>query len=143
MLPDMSTHHLILGGDFNRWLDPKLDCISPKACAPSKLAKLINSFLNEFLVSGVWGILNSTKKEYSFFFLLNVHHTFTRIDYFLVDNRLLSSVRDCSYDAILISDHAPVTVKIYFQSSTDSQPPLRFSRSLLSNEDFVGYISRH
>ncbi|KAI3355965.1 hypothetical protein L3Q82_017155, partial [Scortum barcoo] len=39
-----------------------------------------------------------------------VHHTLNRIDYFLVDDRLLPSVTDCTYDTIVLSDHAPVSL---------------------------------
>lgn len=113
-LPDLSSHHLILGGDFNCWLDPQLDRSSPRACAPSKSAKVIQSFMEEFAVTDVWRFLNPSKREYSFF--SQVHHTFTRIDYFLVDNRLLSSVSICKFDAIVISDHAPLSMNMCFKN---------------------------
>lgn len=37
-LPDLNTHLLILGGDFNCVMDPTLDRSKPKAQTPSKMA---------------------------------------------------------------------------------------------------------
>lgn len=34
-LPDLSTHHLILGEDFNTWLNPQLDRSSSNICSPN------------------------------------------------------------------------------------------------------------
>lgn len=116
-LPDMSTHLLIMGGDFNCWLNPVLDCSSTRPGAPSKSSKTILSFMDEFSVSDPWRFLNPSGKMYSFF--SHVHHSFSRIDYFLLDNRFLHSVQSCSYDTILISDHAPTT-----QERERTCPPL-------------------
>lgn len=90
-LPDLSSHSLILGGDFNCWLDPFLDRSSTKPASLSKSASLIQSFLSKFGVSDIWRRLHPAQREYSFF--SHVHHTFTRIDYFLIDDQLIPSVQ--------------------------------------------------
>lgn len=56
-------------------------------------------------------------------FFSHVHHTFTRIDYFLLDNRLLPNLVDCKYEAIVLADHAPVCLKIHFDSFIKSHIP--------------------
>lgn len=80
VLPDLSVHRLILGGDLNCWLDPYLDRSSPKVRPLSKAAKVIQSFMAEFSVLDIWRFLHPSKRVYSFF--SPVHHTFTRIDFF-------------------------------------------------------------
>uniref|UniRef100_A0AAY4CZ23 Endonuclease/exonuclease/phosphatase domain-containing protein n=1 Tax=Denticeps clupeoides TaxID=299321 RepID=A0AAY4CZ23_9TELE len=67
LIPDLSTHYLILGGDFNCWLNPHLDRSSSTVCAPSRSAKAILSFMKEYAVSDAWRFFNPTKREYSFF----------------------------------------------------------------------------
>ena len=96
--------------------------------------------VSEFAVTDVWRFLNPTKREYSFF--SHVHHTFTRIDLFLVDNSLLSEVSTCKYDAIVISDHAPISMKIRFQNVSTTRAPWRLNTRLLSNEGFVEFVSK-
>lgn len=138
-MPDLSVHRLILGGDLNCWLNLQLDRSSSNICPPSKASKVIHLFLEEFAVSDAWCFFNPSKREYSFF--SPVHRTYTRIDYFLVDNRLLSSVSDCKYNAIVLSDHAPLSVYIFFNNSISSRPPWCLNTRLLSKEDFVSFIS--
>ena len=70
-----------------------------------------------------------------------IHHSFSRRDYFLIDNRILPSVSSCSYEPIVISDHAPVTVNIHFGGHAHSRTPWRFNTRLLSDDNFVGMIS--
>lgn len=139
VLPDTSSQHLILGGDFNCWINPKLDRSSVRHNTPSKSAKVIQSFMEEFKVSDPWRFFNPSGKEYSFF--SQVHHTFTRIDFFLIDNRLISSVELCSYNAIVISDHAPVSMKMCIKELEGTRPPWRLNTRLLSDEQFVEFVS--
>lgn len=139
IIPDASTYCIILGGDFNCWLDPCLDRSSTKLAAPSRSAKIIQSFMEEFSLTDIWRFLNPAKREYSFF--SPVHHTFTRIDLFLIDNRLLSSISACKYDAIVLSDHAPLLMDIKMSVLSTVRPTWRLNIRLISNNDFVNFIS--
>lgn len=101
-LTDVATHSLILGGDFNCWINPSLDRSSTKAHSLSKSVKLINSLMEEFHISDPWHFLHLNSKQYSFF--SNVQQTFTRIDFFLVSNNLLPSVQSVTYSPDLFDD---------------------------------------
>lgn len=140
-IPDMTSKCLIMGGDFNCWLSPYLDRSSTKPTTASKASKILKTFMDEFSIIDPWRFFNPTSKTYSFF--SPVHHTFTRIDYFLLDSRLIADVvpDSCSYEPIVISDHSPVTVTIRFAGNTQSRPPWRFNSALLSDENFINFIS--
>lgn len=114
-LLDMSSHLLILGGDFNCWLNPDLDRSSSKAAALSKSAKVIKDFMENFSISDPWRFFNPTSKAFSFF--SPAHRTFTRLDYFLLDNRFLPCLTptSCSHEPMVISDHSPVVLNIRFK----------------------------
>jgi len=90
-LPKLETHKLILGGDFNLVLNPWLDRSSNKTQTLTKSAKVINTFIDTYRISDPWRFLYPNQRKYSFF--SPVHHTYTRIDYFLIDCELLSVVR--------------------------------------------------
>lgn len=91
----------------------------------------------QFQIPGVF--FNPSGKAFSF--LSHVHHTFTRREYFLVDIRVLPSVRSCSYEPIVISDHSPVTMCIQFKGMVRAQTPWSLNTRVLSNENFVEFIS--
>lgn len=137
--PDMSSYFLILGGDFNCWLKPELDRSFPKITSSSKSARTIKAFMKEFSISDPWCFFNPTSKMYSSF--SHVHHTFTRVDYFLVDNRILPSASSSSYGATVISDHSPISLSIQFGGSFQPRTPWRLNVRLLSDEKFVDMIS--
>lgn len=56
-LPDLNSHCLILGGDFNCFLDAVLDGSSPKPTTLSKSASYIKAFLDDFSLSDPWRFL--------------------------------------------------------------------------------------
>uniref|UniRef100_A0AAR2LS66 exodeoxyribonuclease III n=1 Tax=Pygocentrus nattereri TaxID=42514 RepID=A0AAR2LS66_PYGNA len=107
LLPQLDTHSLILGGDFNCVLHQSLDRSSPRTNIGSKSAQCINSFLLEYGMIDPWRFKYPTQKQISFF--SSVHHTYSRIDYFLMDRKLLSLLSSVEYESIVISDHIPVT----------------------------------
>ena len=140
LLPDLNLYSLILGGDFNCWLDPVLDRSSIIPRLPTRSASLIHSFMVNYGILDIWRFMHPKERDYSFF--SSVHHTFTRIDYFLIDNKLINQVQVCEYQSILISDHAPVKLSISFPE-TPQYKQWRFDSTLLSDDDFVKYMEKH
>ena len=139
LLPNMNTHHLILGGDMNCALSPSLDRSSPRITTMSKTAHTIRLFLNTNGISDTWRFRNPTTKCYSFF--SPVHGTYSRIDYFFLDKKLLPLVSKCEYQAIVISDHAPLVMTLRVPTSQTDYRPWRLNSLLLSDQTFVELIS--
>lgn len=131
LLPDLGSHYLILGGDLNCWLDSALDRSSTRPGAVSKSASLIQSFISEYGISDVWRFLHPKEREFSFF--SNVHHTYSRIDYIFIDNRLIPHV-------CVISDHAPVVMSLLLPSTPQPVRHWRLNSTLLSDDEFVKYV---
>lgn len=138
LIPDVNNHQLILGGDWNCVLQPSLDRskIHPnKPNAHPKSAAVIKNFLQTYNLSDPLRTINPLSKQFSFF--SSVHHTYSRIDYFLLDNSLIPFVSRCKYHAIVISDHCPVQLDIVFPETCASQRVWRFDTSLLADEVFM------
>ena len=68
------------------------------------------------------------------------HHTYSRIDYFFIDKKLLNSVEEVEYSAIVESDHAPILMDLHFQQNYSSRPQWRFNTTLLSDNTFCTLI---
>lgn len=123
-LPDLTVYRLIMTGDFSCWMDPILYQSFAYVSSPIKISKSGQRF-NESLMRLIPAA--SFNKDSRLFFPPHIHHTYTGINYFLLDNRLLSSVSDRKYDAIIVSDHSAVDLDKHFQKCVDVSPPWRLN----------------
>ncbi len=89
-LPDMDSHQLIIGGDFNLVLNTGLDRSSHRPTTLSKSAKIIHKIMKTCKITDPWRTLSPNTQQYSYF--SPVHHTYSRIDFFLIDSKLLSLI---------------------------------------------------
>lgn len=129
-LPDLNSYKLVLGGDFNCVLHAHLDRSYPRSSTLSSTAVAINSFLRSCGLSDPWRTKNPTTKQFSFFSPL--HHSYSRIDYFIVDNQLLPLISNSQYHSIVLSDHSPVQIDIIFSDNIALQRTWRLDPHLLS-----------
>lgn len=85
-----------------------------------------------------WRFLNPSSK--TFFFFSPVHHTYSRIDYFIIDNKLIPQVKSSLYDSIIISDHTPVILELGLSGYGRISHVWSMNALLLSDGYFVELI---
>lgn len=137
----MDSHYLIMRGDLNLVFDPNLDRSSTRqTTTTSKSLSVLKSFLHYYGVSDLLRAIEPSSKYYSF---SPVHRSYSRIDYFLLDNTFIPNVTACKYHTIVISDHAPVQLDIHFPNTQRPQRMWRFDSTLSSDEDFCKHITSH
>lgn len=112
LIPNLNTRYMIFGGDLNCVLDPALGRSNPKSLSLSRMVKTISTFMSETGCIDPWRFLNPHSKDFSFF--SEVHHSYSRIDYFFIDKALLPLVKKAEFLTIVESDHAPVLLDIIF-----------------------------
>lgn len=140
ILPDLNSYKLILGGDFNCVLHAQLDRSSPRLNNTlSSAAVTINSFLRSYGLSDPWRINNPTNKQFSFF--SPVHHSYSRIDYFIVDDQLLPLISNSEYHSIVLSDHSPVQMDLIFPANVAPQRSWRLDPQLLLCKHFRTFLN--
>lgn len=133
-IPNLDTHRLILGGDLNLVIDPKLDRSHPKVLTPSAMSKTLSSIMIGCI--DVWHLLHPFSKEFSYF--SKVHQAYSRINYFFIDRALLPTVKSTEYSAVVISDHAPHILDLALLPNTSKQ--WKFNMGLLAKDEFCDYI---
>ena len=138
LVPDLSTTNLIVGGDFNCYLDPYLDRLSSRVPNTIASVQTLNNLLKSKNMIDIWRLQHPTDRDYSYF--SHVHRSYTRIDYFFVDAKLISNVVQSKYHNILISDHSPVSLKLKLALPTQTYC-WRFNPWLLTDQEFMGYMS--
>ena len=136
-IPDMSNSNIILGGDLNSVLDPVLDRQHSQTSS-SKSSVTLNNLMQSYNLVDIWRLLNPTAKDFSFFSA--VHKSYSRIDYFILDSKLLTQIVDCKYHYILISDHAPVSVKLKLNYKR-GEFSWHLNNATLKNKEFCSYLS--
>ena len=84
--------------------------------------------------------LNPYLKEYSF---SPTHQSFSRIDYYFIDAKLISKVKAATNHSIVIYDHPPLSLDIQFSSQPRYFMGLwRRNTLLLSDQKFNKFILR-
>ncbi|MBN3289039.1 LIN1 transcriptase, partial [Polypterus senegalus] len=139
-IPNLNTHKLIMAGDFNCVLNPLLDKTSSTGGTATNTAKIITKFITDHNLSDPWRFLNPNSRTYSFY--SPVHHCYSRIDYFFIDNNFLPKIKSCKYDAIVISDHAPMILELKLLSPIHSPRRWRLNPLLLADENCTEFISK-
>ena len=87
-----------------------------------------------------WRFLYPDKKQFSFY--SQVHKPFSRIDYFYIDNYVLSAVDNIEYSTIVVSDHAPLLLDLSFTLLQKTRSPWRLNCTLLNDDEFCNTISK-
>lgn len=137
-IPNMSQTNLIIGGDFNCILDPYLDRSSTRRVEKSKSSIFLDTFINNTNMADIWRITNPTGREYSFYSA--PHNSYTRIDYFLIDAKLMPYATDAKYHSIVVSDHSPLTCNLAIQNMVRPQMNWRLNPLLLTEREFCDYL---
>ncbi len=128
-IPCLNTHYLIFGGDLNLSVNPTLDRSCSRKLTQSKAAKCLSVFTNQIGSVDVWRFYHPTTKEFSFYF--QVHQTYSRIDYFFLDEILLPSVKQCKNSLIVISGHGPLLLDLELVPKAKSHSNWRLNTGLL------------
>lgn len=96
-IPNLNSHYLIPGGDFNCVMDTRLEWSNPKTLEQTAMAKAVSSFIDQVGCVDPWRFLNSSRKDFSFF---------------SSDKALLPLVSTSEYSAVVISDHTPHSLNL-------------------------------
>lgn len=112
LIPNLDSHTLILGGDLNCVIDLVLDRSSSRIILPSKMSQTLSTFMDQFGYMDPWRFSNPSSRQYSFF--SHAHWSFSHIDYFLVDKKLITSLISVQYLPITVSDHSAIVLDLHF-----------------------------
>lgn len=134
-ISSISNPNIIIGGDFNNWVDPFSDRKSNCKFQSDKTHKSFQSANASRPLYDVWNTCNPDIYEFTFF--SPVHHTMSRIDYILVSKSLLPCIHSSEIGSIFISDHAPISASFDMSLTTCKQGNWCFNNHLLSDQTLI------
>lgn len=137
-IPNISDTSVIVGGDFNCTLDPLLDKQLSRSLQQSNASVCLNTLMTNLNIVDIWRLTHPTDRDYSFF--SSVHKSYSRIDYFLLDSKLISAAESVTYHPILITDHSPVSMVLKLDNMSTGRRPWRLDAYLLKDEAFCQYL---
>ena len=132
---------VLMAGDFNCTLDPRLDRSSGLVTSHSQSRKKIQQFIKDLNLCDPWRTQNPNQREYSCY--SSSFKTYSRIDYFLISTSLLPSVASCVYDSIVLSDHAPTSLYYNASQLTKGSSSWRLHPKWLQDSDFIKFVGEH
>jgi len=132
---------VIIAGDFNSILDPSIDRSGNPGNKPIWQSTLtIKQFMTDYGLADSWRLQHPSSREYSF--ITPVHHSYSRLDFFLTSNSMISNISQSSIHPIIISDHAPVTINWTMTHTHKTTPRWRLNTSLLQDSKFDALIKK-
>lgn len=128
----------IIGGDWNCVLNPILDRSTGIDQTHHKSREIIQNFMKELQMIDIWRHYNPIDITYSCY--SKTFNTYSRLDYFLISADLLPNMGECSYDSIIISDHASCNIKYTHKDLLIDPPRWCLHQKWLKDESFVRYV---
>ena len=132
---------LIIGGDFNTVSDINKDKKNGNINSNKKNRDKLNNIIQNNDVNDIWRILNPETLQYTW----HSNHKppiFCRLDFFLVSNNIVNSIKECKITTGIRSDHSIV----YFNIIVDNQPRgpgyFKLNNSVILEKDYQDMITR-
>uniref|UniRef100_A0A803K7H0 Reverse transcriptase domain-containing protein n=1 Tax=Xenopus tropicalis TaxID=8364 RepID=A0A803K7H0_XENTR len=130
---------IVVMGDFNLVLDPRLDRSQHTTNPISIPPKFLKQLLQETSLIDIWRILHPGDIDYTFY--SPVHNSYSRIDLILISQWQLPNVKDASILNITWSDHAPTTLTLQLTHTPQPMYSWRLNESLLSDPTITTSIT--
>lgn len=104
---------VIVGGDFNLTLNPKMDTSKGRSTIAISGLRRLRKALREYQLMDVWRINNPIEKDYTYY--SPVHGSYSRLDHIMMKHADLKMVKKIDIKNFTISDHAPVVMDIIWK----------------------------
>ena len=132
--------NLIIGGDFNLYLNPtldKLDSMSNKNDNPVYRNEIV-SMLEAMDLNDAWRTLFPTSRRYTW----HARGRSSRLDYFFISDHLLNNLNSYKILPGLHSDHSILIMKLEFDFMSRGRGYWKFNTELLHDVNYVKNIKQ-
>ena len=141
ILENFTDKPLIIGGDFNTYLDSELDKrggISPQT---SSYKDNLIQFMEEFLLVDIWRLRNQDKRQFTWRGKGRGGIVQSRLDYFLVSVSLESEIDNTTIKPGFGTDHSLINLNIkLLEGQKRGRGYWKFNNSLLKDKDYIKIV---
>ncbi len=133
--------NIIIGGDFNFYMDHELDKQKNMTSKDNNPAfrQEMNALLESLNLADCWRIQNPNSQRYTW----HSRGKSSRLDYFFISEHLLNDINKCSIETGLHSDHSIVNLERHNNKSNRVRGFRKFNNDLLHDKKFVELIKKN
>ena len=133
---DIYNDKVIIGGDFNLYLDPLLDKDNSRSQNQSlNNSKEMTNLLDDYSYIDIWRIKNPSKKRFTW--RRNRPIVQSRLDYWFIPNEKIYNVNTTSIEPSIKTDHSLITLSLKSSTGDQRGPGLwKFNVVLLQNNEY-------
>lgn len=140
-LKNYTDNNIIIGGDFNTYLDPERDKKGGRVEKATRYAKDIIDLQESFHLIDIWRVRNPDSNQYTWR-RRNPQLIQARLDFWLISNHISANVTTCSIKPSIKSDHSLIKLKIeLWKEEKRGRGFWKFNSSLLKDLEYVGKIN--
>lgn len=138
-LHDMESPNIILGGDFNCYMEPELDrysrLVGPNISSPtfSRAREQLKGLADELALTDIWRLLHPGLKQFTF----RKSAYASRLDFWLISDHLTELAEDSKILPVALSDHNAVSLSIQTIPIVRGPGLWKFDNSLLLDSIFT------
>lgn len=129
---------LIFGGDFNAVPNPHIDKSSVPSNTDIRTSKTLTVMLKGARLFDAWRLMHPGERDYTFY--SNPHKSYSRIDAFWTNRKILSNTWGTKIHNNMHSDHAPISISFSHSKCYARSSNWKFNNSLLLNPSFIEHV---
>ena len=132
----MTNEHTVLAGDFNLYLNPRLDKLDQIDEAQDNIyyRSDIQSFMEVNNIVDIWRTINPDKN----FFIWHRGNKRSRLDYILTPQHLMNFIEECSILPGIHSDHSLLKMSLTVGNNANKGRGFwKFNSSLLHDAAYI------
>ena len=137
-IPQWETKEIIVGEDFNLFLDTELDAKCGRPTLKKRYVAKLFSVIERFTLVDIWRVRNQNKRRYTFRQSHQAGYLQSRLDYFFVSNSLQGNICKTDIQVAFCTDHSPIT---FSPKPINNLPRGRslwkFNNSLLQSDEYL------
>lgn len=125
---------LVIGGDLNLVLDPSQDTSRGASYLSLTKIRRVKKLLSNLQVIDTWRSLHVQDRDYTFF--SPKHKTYTRIDYVLISQTVITSLVSAEIGSFTLSDHAPTDCTLDLGEEERREWHWKINETLLKDKEY-------
>ena len=130
---------LIIGGDFNTFLDADKDRKNGLKDSHKNIRKKLNTIINTNSLIDIWRVQHPNTNKYTWH--SNTRPViFSRLDYFLITNNLVNFVNKSEIKSGYNTDHSIITLNIDFVKIDKGPGVFKINNSILLQNEYQNMI---